>query len=58
MDAPQAEELGQAIVAIRPGQIGALPLVHPVLMRQRMSQKLPPSMIDWVRVYSTSEPVT
>ena len=31
MDTPQAEELGQAIVAIRPRQIGALPLVYPIL---------------------------
>jgi len=31
MDTPQAEELGQAIMAIRPRQIGALPLVHPIL---------------------------
>ena len=31
MDTPQAEELGQAIVAIRPRQISTLPVVHPIL---------------------------
>jgi transposase len=31
MDTSQAQELGQAIVAIRPRQIGALPLVYPIL---------------------------
>jgi transposase len=31
MNTPQAEELGQVIAAIRPKQIGALPLVYPVL---------------------------
>jgi len=31
MNTPQAKELGQAIVAIRPRQISALPLVYPIL---------------------------
>jgi hypothetical protein len=31
MDTPQAENLGRAIVAIQPRQIGALPLVYPIL---------------------------
>jgi transposase len=31
MDTSQAEELGRAIVAIQPRQIGALPLVYPIL---------------------------
>jgi hypothetical protein len=31
MDTPQAQELGQAVAAIRPRQIGALPLVYPIL---------------------------
>jgi len=31
MNTPQAEDLGQAIVAIRPRQISALPLVYPIL---------------------------
>jgi len=31
MDISQAEQLGQAIVSLRPRQIGALPLVYPIL---------------------------
>ena len=31
MDTPQAEQLGQAITSLRPRQIGALPLVYPIL---------------------------
>lgn len=31
MDTPQAERLGQAIIALRPRQMGALPLVYPIL---------------------------
>jgi len=31
MDTPQAQQLGQAITAVRPRQMGAVPLVFPVL---------------------------
>ncbi|HEY67554.1 MAG TPA: DUF4277 domain-containing protein, partial [Thermoflexia bacterium] len=31
MHVPQAEQLGQAITSLRPRQIGAIPLVYPIL---------------------------
>ncbi|MFN2153937.1 MAG: DUF4277 domain-containing protein, partial [Anaerolineae bacterium] len=36
MDTSQAEELGRAIAAIQPRQIGALPLVYPILEALRV----------------------
>ena len=49
MDTPQAQELGQAIVAICPRQIGALPLVYPILDSLHVCQTtnaLVPSQAD------------
>lgn len=49
MDTPQAEHLGRAIVAMRPLQIGALPLVCPILDELRVRQTvdaLVPSQAD------------
>ena len=31
MHTPQAEQMGQAITALRPRQMGAIPLVYPIL---------------------------
>ena len=38
MDTPQAERLGRAIVAMRPLQIGALPLAYPILDELQVQQ--------------------
>lgn len=49
MDTPQAEHLGQAIKALRPRQIGALPLVYPILTDLEVHQTtndLVPSQAD------------
>ncbi len=49
MDTPQAEHLGRAIVAMRPLQIGALPLVYPILDKLQVQQvvnALVPSQAD------------
>ena len=45
METPQAERLGQAITALRPRQMGALPLVYPILsdlaVRQTVNDLVP-----------------
>ena len=45
MDTPQAEQLGEAIVALRPRQVGALPLLYPILsgleVRQTVNELVP-----------------
>jgi hypothetical protein len=45
MDTPQAEQLGEAIVALRPRQMGALPLLYPILsaleVRQTVNELVP-----------------
>jgi len=49
MNIPQAQELGKAIIAIRPRQIGALPLVYPILDALQVRQTtnaLVPSQAD------------
>jgi len=49
MDTLQAEQLGQAITALRPRQMGALPLVYPILTEMqvyRTTNKLVPSWAD------------
>jgi transposase len=49
MEASQAEQLGQAIVAIRPRQIGAIPLVYPIitaLQVRQLTNELIPSQAD------------
>jgi len=38
MEAPQAERLGQAITAVRPHQMGAIPVVYPILAKLQMRQ--------------------
>lgn len=49
MEASQAEQLGQAISAIRPRQIGAIPLVYPIitaLQVRQLTNELIPSQAD------------
>jgi transposase len=49
MEACQAEQLGQAISAVRPRQIGALPLVYPIitaLQVRQLTNELIPSSAD------------
>jgi len=49
MDTPQAGQLGQAITALRPRQMGALPLVYPILADLQVRQTtnaLVPSQAD------------
>jgi transposase len=49
MHTPQAERLGQAITALRPRQMGAIPLVYPILTElqvQRMTNERVPSQAD------------
>ena len=49
MDTPQAEKLGQAITALRPRQMGAIPLVYPILSElqvRRTTNELVSSQAD------------
>jgi len=49
MDTPQAEQLGQAITALRPRQMGALPLIYPILTGlqvRQLTNALVPSQAD------------
>ena len=49
MRTPQAEQLGQAMIALRPRQMGAIPLVYPILTDLRVRQatnELVPSQAD------------
>jgi transposase len=39
MDRPQAEQMGQAIRALQPRQLGALPLVYPILRALQVRQQ-------------------
>ena len=49
MHTPQAEQMGQAITALRPRQMGTIPLVYPILTElqvHRMTNELVPSQAD------------
>ena len=49
MDTPQAKQLGQAITSLHPRQIGALPLVYPILADlgvRQVTNELVPSEAD------------